>query len=734
MTITNDPKTNSNTQSFPNVTVFSDRCAGCEECLVRCPTQAIEMDNFSWTITINNELCVGCMQCTRTCPFSAIKIESEDLSKTRVQLSIHHPKDLLLDRSETRRGITNWTDALAEASRCLNCPDPTCVRGCPTHNNIPGFIAAIRDGNLDQAQEILSNTTVLPDVCSRVCDQALQCEGSCTWSLAGHEPVAIGALERFITENSNVAPIATKSDKGKGLEVAIIGAGPAGASAASELVANGATVTVFEKNSEPGGLMRTAIPEFTLPQNVSQRVWENLKAAGVKFEFGKEIQTAQISELKNKFDAIIMAVGAQAPLKLPVPGSDLEGIVDAVAFLEKADNLLREKKTIEDLYPEIFKRSGNQSKSESSKPMILVLGAGNTAMDVARISRRLGANATCVDWMSQQFAPVRPDELVEARDEGVDIRFNTTVSSFVGEKYVTSAKLSLTRQEVATKLPTVIKENAIDLKVDLVVMAMGFRLDKQLTDTFTMLPYRKKTPDMIDRVWQASGITAVPSVEWARGQSVGKLSIARENARLKAGLPVADNVWVVGDALIGPSTVVEAMAHGKHAAVSVLEHVRPREGDKTSGKTKTNVLVIYDTRSGNTRDVATNLLSDLSQDLYSTVVTPITKVNYNDVVASDIIVLGTWIEGMVLANVKPAKPTLRWLRSIDTFGNKPVIVFVTYGVNPKGSLDLLEKEFAQRHAKVLLKKAIKGGKAQAQLPEFKKQVKQIFNQYFEKHN
>jgi glutamate synthase (NADPH/NADH) small chain len=175
MTLTNQTKTENQTFNFPKATVLSDRCAGCEECLIRCPTQAIEMDNFSWTVVVNEELCVGCLQCVRTCPFAAIEIESDNLSKKRVELSFYHPKNLLFDKSETRRGITNWKDALEEASRCIGCPDPTCVRGCPTHNDIPGFIAALREGNLNKAQEILAKTTVLPDVCSRVCDQALQC-------------------------------------------------------------------------------------------------------------------------------------------------------------------------------------------------------------------------------------------------------------------------------------------------------------------------------------------------------------------------------------------------------------------------------------------------------------------------------------------------------------------------------------------------------------------------------
>ncbi len=742
MTATNQTETENKNYNYPKVTVFSDRCAGCEECLVRCPTEAIGMDNFSWTITINEKECVGCLQCVRTCPFSAIKIESDNLSKQRVELSYHHPKTLLSDRSETRRGITNWKDAIAEASRCIGCPDPTCVRGCPTHNNIPGFIAAIREGNLDKAEDILSNTTVLPDVCSRVCDQALQCEGSCTWSLAGYEPVAIGALERFITENSNIAPLEVKSQKGAGLNVAIVGAGPAGASAACELVENGAKVTVFEKSDKPGGLMRTAIPEFTLPQNISQRVWDSLKQTkAVTFEFGKEINANEIENLKSSYDAVIFAVGAQSPLKLPVTGSNLSGIVDAVEFLEKADTLLKEKRTVVEMYPDAFEEFNSQVKGPNSKPMILVLGAGNTAMDVARISKRLGADAICIDWMSQQFAPVRPDELEEARLEGVEIKFNTTVSSFSGDKFVKTAHLSLTEQTIATKPPKIVKENAIELKVDLVVMAMGFRLDKQLQEKFSELPFRKKTPEMIDRVWQASGITAVKEVKWARGQSVGNLSIARENARLKAGFPITDNVWVVGDALVGPSTVVEAMAHGKNAAVSILTHLNQKASintnksdNKDSSLNKVNVLVAYDTRSGNTKKAAELLVSDLSDDSYNTEILPVAKIRLKDVVASDLIVLGTWVEGMVLANVKPAKSTLKWIKSIETFGNKPIICFLSYGVNPKKSLDKLVNELSTRHGTVIYKTAIKSSKAKDKLPAIKDEVLQLVNQYFENKN
>lgn len=223
----------------PTTTVLVDRCAGCQECVVRCPTGALDLDANTWTVEVNQELCVGCRQCERTCPFGAIVVEGPTLVAARVAQEVQHPAELEGDRSETRRGITSWAEALIEAERCLSCPDPTCVLGCPAHNDIPGFIRAVRDGDLDRAHEVLAATTFMPDVCSRVCDQALQCEGACSWSLAGSAPVAIGALERFVADNAPVPSIASRVSRAaeppaKGLSVAIVGSGPAAIGAASE--------------------------------------------------------------------------------------------------------------------------------------------------------------------------------------------------------------------------------------------------------------------------------------------------------------------------------------------------------------------------------------------------------------------------------------------------------------------------------------------------------------------
>ena len=209
--------------SLPTVTVFDERCAGCQDCVVRCPTGALSMDNDNWIAKADNELCVGCRQCVRTCPFGAITVDGPLVVGPRTQLPAYHPGELAGDITETRQTFASWQEAVTEVERCLLCPDPTCMRGCPAHNDIPGFIEAVRDGDLDAAHATLRLTSVLPDVCSRVCDHAAQCEGSCTWALAGGQPVAIGAIERFICDNAPVPPVEQVSGEGVGLSVAIVG-------------------------------------------------------------------------------------------------------------------------------------------------------------------------------------------------------------------------------------------------------------------------------------------------------------------------------------------------------------------------------------------------------------------------------------------------------------------------------------------------------------------------------
>jgi glutamate synthase (NADPH/NADH) small chain len=563
----------------PTIHVLIDRCAGCQECIVRCPTQALHMDPVTWTAVGDDQLCVGCRQCERTCPYSAIFVDGPQLVAARVSLETVHPDQLTFDRSETRRAITNWHEALDEASRCLDCPDPTCVRGCPAHNDIPGFIRALRSGDLDEAHKVLRRTTYLPDICSRVCDQAVQCEGSCSWSLAGSSPVAIGALERFIADNAPVPPIevaeAAKTDRAP--RVAIVGSGPAGIAAAATLRAGGADVTVFERDSTPGGLLIWGIPDFTLPEQVARRPWEHLLEAGVHLHTNHNVNAEELKSLADDFDAVVVAAGASVAMRAPVPGSDLEGVCDATEFLQAARLAIASGTPMAALAPKALSAS---APADTRPARVLVLGAGNTAMDVARSARRLGAQATCIDWMDRRFAPVRPDELDEATTEGVEVRFSTTLRRLLGEDgHVSEAELAETVQHKASKRPKVLESKTSRIQVDMVVMAMGYRIDSDIAKLGGDVPVAKKTQGFPDRRWLASGLLANPAPPAARYQPVGLLALGREKGEAQAAYPRGKHTWFAGDSLVGPSTVVEAMAQGKVAAAAILASLSPGEPD-----------------------------------------------------------------------------------------------------------------------------------------------------------
>jgi glutamate synthase (NADPH/NADH) small chain len=237
----------------PEVKINLERCAGCQECIMRCPTQALSLDIINWKASADNNLCVGCRQCQRTCPFSAITVSGPRVVAERTKIPSSNGRGAVGKNDEVRPGFTTLEEAVAEANRCLNCPDPTCVRGCPAHNDIPRFIQAIRDKDLERAQKVISETSCLPDVCSRICNWGGQCEGACNWSLSGGEPVAIGKLERFVADNNPALQIRRTSERGRGLSVGIVGSGPAGIAAAWELASAGAAVTIYEREIAPGG-------------------------------------------------------------------------------------------------------------------------------------------------------------------------------------------------------------------------------------------------------------------------------------------------------------------------------------------------------------------------------------------------------------------------------------------------------------------------------------------------
>lgn len=558
MNATNDPNVDNKEQL--HVTVLTDRCAGCEECVVRCPTEALSIDALRWVVAANDERCVGCRQCERTCPFSAIAVEGVPRVAARTVTQHELPSKLEGDFTEIERGFARAEDAKIEALRCVDCPDPTCVRGCPAHNDIPGFIRAVSADDLKTASEILRRTSMLPDICSRVCNQESQCEGACTWSLAGERPVAIGALERFVTDQVSVAPPRRQS-KGVPLSVAIVGAGPAGIAAAWELVEADVSVTVYERDPSPGGLLAEGIPEFTLPERIAKRPWRQLLDAGVVLLTNHDERHEQIEELLKVHDGVILANGATVSIRSRVPGIELDGVLDASDFLRARKATLSRSGAMDVL------RDAMPAEGHPGGSPVLVLGAGNTALDVARTARRLGLCAICVDWVAERFALARPDELADARAEGVDVRFCRTVLRLEGDEgHVRRAVLAHTRQTRSDRQPKIDDAMTETIEVGLVVSAMGYRVDPEFAPFAPGRPVERRASGLADRRWQASGILSGRIED----QRVGRLALGREAGLQAASRPFHERVWVTGDALVGPSTVVEAMSQGRRTAHALL--------------------------------------------------------------------------------------------------------------------------------------------------------------------
>ena len=689
------------TNGHPHVSIFADRCAGCQECVVRCPEEALSMNSELWIAVADESKCVGCRQCVRTCPFSAITVSGPLIVTARTAVTTQHPARIEGDVSETRSGFSTWDEALAEASRCLSCPDPTCVRGCPAHNDIPGFISAVADKDLERAHTILRRTTLLPDVCSRVCDQSAQCEGACSWSLAGGTPVAIGAIERFITEQAPVPPLAKTSSAGDDLSVAVVGAGPAGIAAAWDLASAGAQVTVFEKDDNPGGLLRWGIPDFTLPEAVADRAWDQLRAAGVTLECGKEVAAGDLDELLSVHDAVVLTVGAGVPMRLPVPGGDLNGVVDATSFLHASKAVLDGEATLASVLPLVAPAAGEAPQVDRAATAgahrILVLGGGNTAMDVARSARRLGIEATCVEWLDRRFAPVRPDELAEAEAEGVEVRFLHTLvrleggdgpapgTATAGRSTVRRAYLATTIQESPTTLPKVQRAKPVEVPVDMVVMAMGYRNDPDFTKVLPGTPLKRVAPAGVpDRSWMASGVLAGPASPFAHSRPVGTLALGREVGIQAAALPFRDRLFAAGDAVVGPSTVVEAMAQGRAAVRSLLASQPRRPGRPTVAPSR--VLVCYESNGGRTETAARAIAGALTGRGAQVTALPLKRVGARELAAADVVIVGSWVEGFVVAGVHPARRARDWLAALPHLGGKKAAVFCTYAVSPKAAL------------------------------------------------
>ena len=672
----------------PSVHILKDRCAGCQECIIRCPAGALSLDSENWIAVADDSLCVGCRQCTRTCPFSAIYVEGPMMVAPSHPAHYEVKGPLLGQAAEVLPGFASFAEMAKAAERCLQCPDPTCVKGCPTHNDIPGFIRAAHDGDLERAREILSLTSCLPAACSRVCDWNTQCQGSCSWTLAGGDAVEIGKIERFIADNTTAPAIAPVAKNG--LKVAVVGSGPGGFGAAYQLLKAGTQVTVFERDSEPGGILRWGIPSYVLPSQAWRPTVEDLKKAGVEFKFNEGVEPASTTQLLKEFDAVILATGAAQPTMPRIEGLDLAGVEDATAFLDSAKAHIGS----EDFRPTLTGKK------------VLVLGAGNTAMDVARSVLRLGGTSIAIDWMDERFARGRPDEIADARKEGVDVRFLTTVSKLVGDSsgHVVSAELLTTTHTSADTLPTVNTGSGKMVDVDMVVLAMGYRVEEGWKSVSTSVsigtPPKKGGYRLIDRRWLGSGF-------FAGKPALAALSYDREHLRVESAFPVSDRVWAVGDLRIGPSTVVAAMAQGMSAARGLLaEHDKNfwRDAMSTSSDRPTYVgsaLIVHDGAGESVKEAANYIGESLWGSGWEIKTSDIAHLDDLLILGTDLLIFGTQVQGPAIGGVHPSRKARTQFPTLPPLHGKKVATFVVHSLSAGNAKQEFTEQFSSKGAQIL---------------------------------
>ena len=326
----------------------------------------------------------------------------------KVPVSEQDPKVRATNFEEVCLGY-NKEEAMEEASRCLNCKNAQCIKGCPVSIQIPDFIAAVKDGDIEKAYEVISESSALPAVCGRVCPQESQCEGKCIRGIKG-EAVSIGKLERFTADWARENGIKPQGASEKnGHKVAVIGSGPAGLTCAGDLAKLGYDVTIFEALHEAGGVLVYGIPEFRLPKSkvVAAEV-ENVKSRGVKIEtnviIGRSVTIDELME-KEGFEAVFIGSGAGLPRFMGIPGEQAKGVFSANEFLTR-NNLMK-----------AFKEGYDTPIARGKK--VVVVGGGNVAMDAARTALRLGAEVHIVYRRSEAELPARVEEVHHAKEEGV---------------------------------------------------------------------------------------------------------------------------------------------------------------------------------------------------------------------------------------------------------------------------------------------------------------------------
>jgi len=445
----------------------------------------------------------------------------------KVEMRVQDPKERSKNFKEVELGF-NKEEALKEASRCLHCKVPKCVEGCPVNIMIPEFISAVKDGDIEKAYNIISETSSLPAICGRVCPQEKQCESKCVRGIKG-DSIAIGSLERYVADEAiknNFKSTVKKKKNGK--RIAIVGSGPSGLTCAGDLAKEGYDVTIFEVLHKAGGVLTYGIPEFRLPKSIVENQVESLKQLGVRVKTNVPIGNAiTLEELSKEYDAVFVGSGAGLPKFMGIEGEDASGVFSANEILTRI-NLMG-----------AFKEKAKTPIKEAK--IAYVIGGGNVAMDSVRSLKRLGVETHLMYRRGEEELPARLTEVRHAKEEGIifdllqnPLRIIVDENNNVTGMEVINMELTEPGEDGRRSVKEIEGSNH-EVKCDMVVMALGTGPNHEaLKDSNIKLTDR------------------------------GLIEVAGTKTSMK-------NVFAGGDAVTGAATVILAMEAGKKAAKEIME-------------------------------------------------------------------------------------------------------------------------------------------------------------------
>lgn len=433
-------------------------------------------------------------------------------------------------------------EAEAQAGRCSQCGVPYCSVHCPLHNHIPDWLRLTAEGRLREAYELSNSTSTMPEICGRICPQDRLCEGNCVIEFSGHGAVTIGSVEKFITdkawEEGWVEPV--RVGPARGQSVGIVGAGPAGLSAAEYLREMGYDVHVYDRHDRAGGLLTYGIPGFKLEKHIVMRRIERLAEAGIVFHNGFEVgRDASLDELRAKHDTMLIATGVYKARGIKAPGVGAEGVVEALDYLTASN-----RKGFGDSVPAFDDGSLNADGKH-----VVVIGGGDTAMDCVRTAIRQGAaSVKCLYRRDRANMPGSQREVANAEEEGVEFVWLSAPEAFDGSDKVTGVRATKMRlgapDASGRRAPEVDPGGAFQLQADLVIKALGFEAED------------------LPRLFGTEGLGVT---RWGTLRTDGKTMMTS-----------LDGVFAAGDIVRGASLVVWAIRDGRDVAAHMHAWMRAR--------------------------------------------------------------------------------------------------------------------------------------------------------------